>query len=44
MADSDGKNVDLALVPTFVGDFLKSHYTVYYNANVEFEQEEEETL
>ena len=44
MADSDGKNVDLALVPTFVGDFLKSHYTVYYNANVEFEQEEDETL
>ena len=44
MADSDGENVDLALVPTYVGDFLKSHFTVYYNANVEFEQEEDETV
>ena len=44
MTASDGKHVDLALVPTYVGDFLKSHLSVYYNANVEFEEEEEETV
>ena len=44
MTASDGKNVDLAHVPTYLGDFLRSHLSVYYNANVEFEEEEEETV
>ena len=42
MTASDGENVDLALVPTYVGDFLKSNFSVYFNANVQFEEEEEE--
>ena len=34
----------LFLLTLTIGDFLKSHFTVYYNATVEFEQEEDETL
>ena len=42
MSGADGEKVNLALVLTYVRDFLKSNFSVYYNVDVQFEEEEEE--
>ena len=40
MSGSDGKQSNLALVPTYFGDFVKLHFFVYCTANVQFEEVE----